>query len=118
MHVSASTMTAGGSGDLGRPVDQSDDARHSIPKTGRRRGEDVGPNPVQQHLRRPGSRLLVAVLFSDLGHPPVGRLVIGGADLKEPVPRRIVGGVADPEEDVAGLPRSAIVTMPRVLPTV
>ena len=90
MRVSASAMTAGGSGDLRFPVDQGDDARHGISKTGRRRGEDVGPDPVHQHFRRPGSRLLVAVLFGDLGHPSVGRLVIGRADLKEPVPRRIV----------------------------
>ena len=90
MHVSASAVTAGGSGDLGLPVDQGDDARHGIPKTGRRGGEDVGPNPVDQHLRRPGSRLFVAVLFGDLGHPPVGCLVLGGPDLKIPVPRRVV----------------------------
>jgi hypothetical protein len=34
------------------------------------------------------------------------------------VPRRVVGGVADPEEDVAGPPRPAVVASPRVLPTV
>src|SRR5215207_8419584 len=117
MRVSASAMIAGAPGDLGLPVDQSDDARHGIPKTGRRGGEDVGPNPVHQHLRRPGSRLLVAVLFGDLGHPPVGRLVKGRADLEVPMPRWVVGGVADPEEDVAGPPLPAVVTLPRVLPT-
>jgi hypothetical protein len=83
-------MTAGGSGDLGLLVDQGDDVRHSIPQTGRRRGEDEGPDSVHQQLRRPGSRLLIAVLFSDLGHPPVGCLVIGRADLEVPMPRRIV----------------------------
>src|SRR5215208_8093073 len=107
MRVSASATTAGSYGDLGLPVDQGDDACHGIPETGRRRGEDVGPDPVHQQLRRPGSRLLVAVLFGDPGHPSVGRLVIGRADLKVAVPRRVVRGVADPEEDVAGLLRSA-----------
>ena len=111
-------MTASGSGDLGLLVDQGDDARHGVPETGRGRGEDVGSDPVHHHHRRPGSRLLVAVLFGDLCHPSVGHLVIGRADLKVPVPRRIVGGVADPEKDVAGLPRSAVVASPRVLPTV
>src|SRR5829696_8163154 len=118
MSVSASALTAGGSGDLRLPVDQGDDTRHGVPKTGRRRREDVGPDPVHPHLRRPGSRLLVAVLFGDLGHPSVGRLVIGRADLEVAVPRRVVRGVADPEEDVAGLLRSAVVGRTRVLPTV
>jgi hypothetical protein len=104
--------------DLGLAIDQSDKRRHGIPETGRGGGEDVGLEPVSHQLGCPAPRLLVAVLFGDLGHPPVGLVVIDRTDLKEPVPGGIVGGMADPEQDVAGVPRPTVIALFAMLPAV
>jgi hypothetical protein len=53
---------------------------------------------------------MVSIVATPCSVPARSSLTLGA--------HRIVGGVADPEEDVAGLPRPAVVALPRVLPTV
>src|SRR5687768_1087713 len=86
-------------GVLGVAVDRRDDGGRGVPETGRRRGEGLSLTLVGQHLF-PIAALLVEVLLSRRRYPPVAGRVEGGAHLEDAMARRIIGGMADAQDDV------------------